>query len=84
MRRIPDLKEAVDFHHQPRHDWPPVAVENLERLYNELLNKDWFMTFPDFKAYCQAREQALQRLRKPHGLGQENVNQHQQGRLLLL
>ena len=34
-------------------------MEHLERLYNELLNKDWFMTFPDFKAYCQAREQAL-------------------------
>ena len=35
------------------------SMEHLERLYNELLNKDWFMTFPDFKAYCQAREQAL-------------------------
>ena len=33
--------------------------ENLERLYNELLNKDWFMTFPDFKAYCEAKEKAF-------------------------
>ncbi|MBQ8625396.1 MAG: glycogen/starch/alpha-glucan phosphorylase, partial [Agathobacter sp.] len=32
--------------------------ENLERLYNELLNKDWFMTFPDFKEYVATREQA--------------------------
>ena len=30
--------------------------ENLERLYNELLNKDWFMTFPDFKEYVAAKE----------------------------
>ena len=33
--------------------------ENLERLYKELLNKDWFMTFPDFKAYCEAKEKAF-------------------------
>ena len=33
--------------------------ENLERLYKELLNKDWFMTFPDFKAYCEAKENAF-------------------------
>ena len=26
-------------------------AENLERLYNELLNKDWFMTLPDFESY---------------------------------
>ena len=32
--------------------------ENLERLYNELLNKDWFMTFPDFKEYVATREKA--------------------------
>ncbi|MGN0372060.1 MAG: glycogen/starch/alpha-glucan phosphorylase [Enterocloster sp.] len=52
-----DLREAVDFIVGPE----MMAVgckENLERLYKELLNKDWFMTFPDFKAYCQAREQA--------------------------
>ena len=35
------------------------SVEHLERLYNELLNKDWFMTFPDFKAYCQDQENRL-------------------------
>ena len=33
--------------------------ENLERLYNELLNKDWFMTFPDFKDYCKTKDKAL-------------------------
>ena len=54
----PALKEAVDFIISKK----MLAVgdkENLERLYNELLNKDWFMTFPDFKAYCQAREKAF-------------------------
>lgn len=33
--------------------------ENLERLYNELLNKDWFMTFPDFEDYCQTKDKAF-------------------------
>ena len=52
-----DLKRAVDFIVSD-------AVmnvgtrENLERLYNELLNKDWFMTFPDFKEYVATRERA--------------------------
>ena len=30
--------------------------ECLYRLYHELLNKDWFMTFPDFAAYVETRE----------------------------
>ncbi len=30
----------------------------LERLFNELTGKDWFMTFPDFDSYAEAREQA--------------------------
>ena len=52
-----DLKRAVDFIVSD-------AVrnvgcdENLYRLYNELLNKDWFMTFPDFKEYVETRERA--------------------------
>ena len=32
--------------------------ESLERLYHELLNKDWFMTFPDFQEYIATREKA--------------------------
>ena len=31
----------------------------LSRLSAELLNKDWFMTFPDFQAYVAAKEQAF-------------------------
>ncbi len=32
------------------------CAENLERLYNELLNKDWFMTLPDFAEYVETKE----------------------------
>ena len=32
--------------------------KSLTRLYNELLNKDWFMTFPDFDEYVAAKEKA--------------------------
>ena len=54
----PALKEAVDFIISKK----MLAVgdkENLERLYNELLNKDWFMTFPDFAAYCRTKEKSF-------------------------
>lgn len=30
--------------------------ENLKRLYDEILKKDWFMTLLDYKAYSAARE----------------------------
>ncbi len=51
------LKKAVDFIVSDQ----VMAVgcrENLERLYNELLNKDWFMTFPDFESYVATKERA--------------------------
>lgn len=51
------LKEAVDFIVGKE----MIAVgdkEHLTRLYNELLNKDWFMTFPDFEDYIATREKA--------------------------
>ena len=32
---------------------------NLNRLHDELLNKDWFMTFPDFADYCATKAQVL-------------------------
>lgn len=52
------LKEAVDFIISDT----MLEVgnkENLERLYNELLNKDWFMTFLDFKSYTAKKEEAF-------------------------
>ena len=33
--------------------------EHLKRLQNELINKDWFQTLPDFNAYIVRKEQAM-------------------------
>ena len=79
----PALKEAVDFIISKK----MLAVgdkENLERLYNELLNKDWFMTFPDFAAYCRTKEKAFSDYDGPGLLGEENAGKYQPGRILLL
>ena len=52
-----DIKAAVDF--IVGDELLSIGQEeNLERLYKELLNKDWFMTLLDFKSYVKAREQA--------------------------
>ncbi len=52
-----NIKQAVDF--LVSDEMLKVgSKENLERLYNELLNKDWFMTFPDFEDYCKTKEKA--------------------------
>ena len=52
------LKRAVDFIVSDTVKNVGQA-ENLERLYGELLNKDWFMTFPDFESYIAKKEEAL-------------------------
>ena len=52
-----DLKKAVDFIVSDA-TMKVGQKENLERLYNELLNKDWFMTFPDFQEYVKTRDAA--------------------------
>ncbi|MDD6482706.1 MAG: glycogen/starch/alpha-glucan phosphorylase [Lachnospiraceae bacterium] len=52
-----NLKRAVDFIVSDTVKAVGCS-ENLERLYHELLNKDWFMTFPDFDAYVETREKA--------------------------
>lgn len=51
------LKKAVDFI-VGREMMAVGDEEHLTRLYNELLNKDWFMTFPDFEDYIATREKA--------------------------
>ena len=33
--------------------------KNLDRLYNELLNKDWFMTLIDLEDYIRVKDKAL-------------------------
>ncbi len=55
----PVLHKAVDFLTGPE----MLALGNeecLTRLKNELLNKDWFMTFPDYTDYCETKERMLQ------------------------
>ncbi|MBO5303008.1 MAG: glycogen/starch/alpha-glucan phosphorylase [Lachnospiraceae bacterium] len=52
------IKKAVDFIVSKE----LLAIgqkENLERLYNELLNKDWFMTLLDLESYAAEKEKAL-------------------------
>ena len=53
--KSPVIKEAVDFIVGPE----AMAVghkENLERLYQELLNKDWFMTLLDLEDYIAVKD----------------------------
>ncbi len=53
------IKEAVDFIVSDA----TMAVgsrENLERLYNELLNKDWFMTLLDLEDYIATKDRMFE------------------------
>lgn len=50
------IKEAVDFIISDTL-LQAGQKENLERLYHELLNKDWFMTLLDFKSYAAKKEE---------------------------
>ncbi len=57
-KRDKDIKEAVDFITSDE----MLAVgnkESLARLKQELLDKDWFMTLLDFKAYTEKKEEIL-------------------------
>ena len=56
--KSPVIKEAVDFIVSKQ----ALAVghkENLERLYKELLNKDWFMTLLDLEDYIETKDRAF-------------------------
>ncbi len=56
--KCPVIKEAVDFIVGKQ----ALAIghkENLERLYKELLNKDWFMTLLDLEDYIATKDRAL-------------------------
>lgn len=53
--KSPVIKEAVDFIISDlvlKHG----HKENLERLYKELLNKDWFMTLLDLEDYIETKD----------------------------
>ncbi len=49
------VKEAVDFITGPL-CMKTGHKENLERLYKELINKDWFMTLLDLEDYIKAKD----------------------------
>ena len=55
----PAIKAAVDF--ITGEEMLKIGCrENLERLQNELIGKDWFMTLLDFDSYKETKERALQ------------------------
>lgn len=52
------IREAVDFI-VGKQAMKVGHKENLERLYNELLNKDWFMTLLDLEDYIKTKDRAF-------------------------
>ncbi|MBE6837378.1 MAG: glycogen/starch/alpha-glucan phosphorylase [Ruminococcus sp.] len=59
------LKAAVDFITSKKM-LEVGSKEHLERLKNELINKDWFMTFPDFKSYVKTKDKAFEDYNQRH------------------
>ncbi|MBO5472876.1 MAG: glycogen/starch/alpha-glucan phosphorylase [Lachnospiraceae bacterium] len=57
-KKSPVIKEAVDFI-VSKEALKAGHKENLERLYKELLNKDWFMTLLDLEDYIKVKDQML-------------------------
>ncbi len=56
--KSPVIREAVDFI-VGRETMAVGHRENLERLYQELLNKDWFMTLLDLEEYIAVKDKAI-------------------------
>lgn len=56
--KSPVIKEAVDFIVSEQ-VLKAGHKENLERLYQELINKDWFMTLLDLEDYIAAKDRAF-------------------------
>ncbi len=54
--KSPVIKEAVDFIVGPQ-CMKIGHKENLERLYNDILNKDWFMALIDLEDYIRVKDQ---------------------------
>ena len=56
--KSPVIREAVDFIISEQ-ALKAGHKENLERLYKELVNKDWFMTLLDLEDYIEAKDRAF-------------------------
>ena len=54
----PNIRRAIDFLTGPEM-LAAGNAENLQRLHDELIHKDWFQTLPDFNAYVVRKGQAL-------------------------
>lgn len=52
------IKAAVDFITSEKM-LEVGSKENLERIQNELINKDWFMTLLDFESYKNKKDEAI-------------------------
>ena len=57
-KKSPVIKEAVDFI-VGKEALKVGHKENLERLYKELLNKDWFMTLLDLEDYIAVKDKMM-------------------------
>jgi len=57
--KSPVIKEAVDFIIS-KEALKVGHKENLERLYKELINKDWFMTLLDLEDYIKVKDQMFE------------------------
>ena len=57
-KKSPVIKEAVDFI-VSKQALKVGHKENLERLYKELLNKDWFMTLLDLEDYIETKDRMM-------------------------
>jgi len=57
-KKSPVVREAVDFI-VGKQALAAGHKENLERLYKELLQKDWFMTLLDLEDYIKVKDQAF-------------------------
>lgn len=58
-KKSPVIKEAVDFI-VSKQALKAGHKENLKRLYNELLNKDWFMTLLDLEDYIAVKDKMFE------------------------
>ena len=58
-KKSPVIREAVDFI-VSKQLLMVGHKENLQRLYKELLNKDWFMTLLDLEEYIKVKDQMLE------------------------
>lgn len=58
-KKSPVIKEAVDFI-VGKETLAKGNKENLQRLYNELLNKDWFMTLLDLEEYIETKDRMFE------------------------